>query len=481
MTQKRPPIVVVLGHVDHGKTTLLDYIRKTSVAGREAGGITQVIGACEIEHNGERITMIDTPGHEAFSIMRQCGAQFADLAILVVAADDGVKPQTKEALACIKKAKIPFVVAINKIDMPGANVLQTKNDLSQAEVYLEGMGGDVSWQAISAKTGEGVPELLDLLLLAASVQEFTFDPAAVAMGTIMTARLDHKRGIIVGAILQNGTLAQGQFVATKTAKGKIKILEDATGERVERLLPSAPSLIFGFNDLPQVGELFCAGEDEAKISATLKTLREKASLPKTAVVSLESLAEHALPLLLKADEAGSLTVLAHLVQKLSSPEHPFAVIQTGVGNVYENDIKMCESTGAVLVGFKIKADKAAQNLAQAKRITILSSSIIYELEEMLKKYAKRFVVRDFPVIELLKTFRVSDLKQQIVGGRVTRGPVKNQATFSIRRGDKAIGDGKMINLQSNRKDVPEAHEGQEVGLLVFASVGLKAGDKLEFE
>ena len=481
MAQKRPPIVVVMGHVDHGKTTLLDYIQKTSVASREAGGITQAIGAYEIEHNGERITMIDTPGHEAFSAMRQCGAQFADLAILVIAADDGVKPQTKDALSCIREAKIPFVVAINKIDTPGANIEKTKSGLAQAEVYLEGIGGDISWQEISAKTGQGVSELLDLIILAASIQDFTFDPSAPANGTVMTARLDPKRGIIVGTVLQNGTLEQGQLIATATAKGKVKILENSLGKRSAELLPSAPALIFGFNNLPAIGEMFCADADEARVQETLKTITAKASAPALSRSLSEPLPENAVPVLLKADEGGSLAVLADLVQKLSSPEIPLVVVQTGIGNVHESDLKLCESTRAALIGFRIKTDKAAQNLAQAKRIIILSSPIIYELEDDIKKYIKRFVVHDLPAIELLKAFNVSDLKQQIVGGRVLRGPVKNQSAFSIIRGDKTIGEGKIINLQSNREDAPEAAEGQEVGLLVSASVGLKANDRIEFE
>jgi len=492
MTQKRPPVVAVMGHVDHGKTTLLDYIRKISyqnraaskggeprsVAERETGGITQAIGAYEIEHKGERITIIDTPGHEAFSSMRHCGAGLADLAILVVAADDGVKPQTKDALACIREAKIPFVVAINKTDMAGANVDRTKNDLAQAGVYLEGMGGDVSWQAISAKTGAGIPELLDLILLVASVQELSFDPDAVASGIVMTARLDHQRGIIAGVILRNGTLAINAAIGTKAASGKIKVLENAVGVRVDRLIPSAPALVFGFQAMPCVGEPFFASENAEAVAAALKALPKDAE-PAQCIPAVEP-PENALPIVLKADEAGSLTALEGIVRKISSPEMPFMVVQSGVGDVHETDIKTCGSTGAALVGFKIKVDKAAQNLAQAKHIAVITSSIIYELEDELKKHAIRTVVRDLPTITLLKTFNVSDMKQQIIGGKVTRGPVKNQSAFSVLRGGVSIGSGKIVNLQSGRKDAATVEAEQEVGLLVSATVGLKPGDVLEF-
>ncbi len=255
----RPPIVAVMGHIDHGKTTLLDHIRQTNVAGKEAGGITQSIGAYEISHKGKKITFIDTPGHEAFSKMRERGAQAADLAILVVAADDGVKPQTKEALKAIRQANISFVVAINKIDKNNADIDRVKSDLRDNEVFLEGDGGDISWQAISAKKGEGVEELLDLILLVAEVADLKYDPAATPTGVILTARMDSRRGLTVSAVLRDGTLERNQKIITATAGGRIKILENFLGENSPTLTPSAPVLIMGFEQLQQIGEIFFDG------------------------------------------------------------------------------------------------------------------------------------------------------------------------------------------------------------------------------
>ena len=260
--KQRPPIVVVMGHVDHGKTTLLDYIRKTSVAAREAGGITQAVGAYEIERDGRKITFIDTPGHEAFSAMRSRGAQAADLAILVVAADEGVKPQTKEAIKILEDAKTPFIVAINKIDKTAGNIEKAKNDLMGVNVFLEGYGGQTSYQGISAKTGEGVEGLLDLVLLVADVEDLSYDPSAPATGYIVEASRDPRRGIAVSVIIRNGTLHRGDKVRTPSAMGKVKILEDFSGKTAESLEPSAPAVVIGFEDLPLIGEEFFAGGSE---------------------------------------------------------------------------------------------------------------------------------------------------------------------------------------------------------------------------
>ena len=257
-TQLRPPVVVVVGHVDHGKTTLLDFIRKANVADKEAGGITQSVGAYEVEHDGKKITFIDTPGHEAFSLMREKGTAIADIAVLVVAATEGIKPQTTEVIDILKKTKTPYIVAITKIDSPNADIEKVKNELLAADVPLEGAGGDVSWQAISGKTGEGVSKLLDLIILVAEVIGLTFDPGAHANGFVLEAQKSDKRGIIAHIILKNGVLKRGDEMVTKGASSKTKILEDFTGKPVKEILPSSPATVGSFDNLPKSGDEFWA-------------------------------------------------------------------------------------------------------------------------------------------------------------------------------------------------------------------------------
>lgn len=467
--KKRPPIVVVMGHVDHGKTTLLDYIRKTSVAAREAGSITQAVGAYEIVHNSERITFIDTPGHEAFSKMRRRGAKAADLAILVVAADEGVKPQTKDALLHIVEEKIPYVVAINKIDKPNADMQKTKNDLMQAGVFLEGFGGNVSYAEISAKSGQGVNELLDLIVLAADVENLTYNPAAPVEGVVLTARLDKRRGLEAGVIVTNGTLKFGDSIYTSTAAAKVKILEDFTGQTAKSLLPSAPALVFGWEALPEIGDEF--GTVNKKEGARSAKEKEK---PVTG---------EGLRLILKADEAGSLEALSDLVARLQAENNLF-VVGRGLGHVYENDAKLAQNTGAVIVAFHTSVDKAADNMIKAQKIFLIESKIIYEIERLLTDYLKKLNTGAVRAMEILAIFGGKKGKQQVIGGRVTKGSVKNQERFEVWEtgpgGGKLVGEGRIINLQSKRVDAPEAAEGTECGLLVETEAAIKVGSELRF-
>jgi translation initiation factor IF-2 len=469
----RSPVVVVMGHVDHGKTTLLDYVRKTAVAAREAGGITQSIGAYEAIHKGRTITFVDTPGHEAFACMRTHGARSADIAILVIAADDSVKPQTKDALACIQSEGIPFIVAMNKTDKPGADVERVKQDLAQLGVFLEGYGGNISWHAISAKSGEGVSDLLDLVLLAADLEQPEYDPAAVASGIVVTARLDKRRGIVVGVIVENGTLRKGDYIATETVSGKVKMLENFLGKGVDSLIPSAPCAIVGFEALPTIGEEFFA----APIMPTVKKRAVVQKEKQAAATGVE--AEKTIPLLLKADEAGSLEALAGVITKLVA-KHPFTIVGASVGDIYEADAKTAESSGAVIVGFRVKIDRGAQNLTTAKKVPIIASQVIYELEKELERYAAKVIAKEVRALEVLAIFGEPKGKQRVVGGRVTLGPVKNQEAFEVWQEQRVVGSGRILNLQSQRKDIPEARTGDEVGMLVECEVPVKVGNRLVF-
>lgn len=481
--EKRPPIVVVMGHVDHGKTSLLDYIRKTNVTAKEAGGITQTIGAYEIEHSGKKITFIDTPGHEAFSKMRVRGAKMADLAILVVAADEGVKPQTKEALGQIQTAKLPFVVAINKIDKPDINLDKVKNELMTAGILLEGYGGDVSWQAISAKTGQGIQELLDLILLAAEMENLKYDPQAQAKGIIIETLRDNRRGIVVSVIVENGTLRVGENIATSTAGGKIKSLKNFLGEDADSLEPSAPALILGFDSLPQIGEEFSTGEMTFNLIET--PLAGAKKLPPAKKENSDKI-----KVVLKADNSGSLEALSDVIKAIPSrlaltasrgaATKPVEIIDQSVGRINEGDFRLAIGAPALIIGFKTKLDPTADSLQRLSPITIISSDIIYELAQKFEDYLNSFKEPDaVGELEVLAVFGKPEKKEQIVGGKIIQGLIKNQQKFEVWRNEQSFAKGRILNLQEQKKDVAEAGMGKEVGLLTEAGDIIKVGDVIK--
>jgi len=465
----RQPIVVVMGHVDHGKTTLLDYIRKANVAGKEAGGITQAVGAYEIEHAGKKITFIDTPGHEAFSKMRERGANAADLAILVVAAEEGVKPQTKEVIKTLEATKTPFVVAINKIDKPGADIEKTKNDLMANGVYLEGLGGQISFEPISAKSGENVDKLLDLVLLVADTSELKANLRAPGRGYILETRLNKNRGIEASAILTDGTLKRGDDVATPTAKGKVKILENFLSVATDPILAGAPCLIVGFEEAPQIGEELFSGS-EAEVNY------KKPMAKQDLMVSEEG--KEYFTLLLKASDAGSLEALSQIVRALPLRK-PVQVVGESVGEIGEGDVKMAVSSGATIIGFKTKTDRAAKNLAETQEVEIISSEIIYELVKAIEELAKEVEQgRIIGELEILAVFNSTKLDKQLVGGRVLSGIFKNKVQAEIHRTGAKIGDGRIGNLQTKKQDAVSIPEGQEGGVLIGSSVLIEKGDHL---
>src|SRR3989344_2790051 len=372
---KRPPVVVVVGHVDHGKTSLLDFIRKTNIADKEAGGITQSVGAYEIIHvlheprmnsdfaAGRRITFIDTPGHEAFSKMRQRGAHVADIGILAIAADEGIKPQTKEALKALQDSETPFVVAITKIDKPNADLEKVKNDLTANNILLEGYGGSISYQGVSSKTGDGVSELLDLILLTAEVEDLDYNTENLAKGIILEAKLENRRGNTVTIILKDGKLRKGDLIATASASGKVKILENFLGKASAELLPSSPAVILGFETLPQVGEEFTAGKlSEEELKKVTKIVSRKLESSDTKNKKTQTI-----KVILKADAAGSLEALHDLLRKIPIKEsQTLDVISQSVGEITDGDVKDAVATGAMILGFRTKPNKAAENLARAK-------------------------------------------------------------------------------------------------------------------
>ena len=481
----RPPIVVVMGHVDHGKTTLLDYIRKANIAAREAGGITQATAAYEIVHSDRKITFIDTPGHEAFTAMRSRGAQVADLAILVVAADEGVKPQTKEAIQIILDAKTPFVVAINKVDKTGGNLDKARNDLMAAGVLLEGYGGQVSYCAVSAKTGEGVSDLLDLILLAADVEELTYDASAPASGFVLEAKRDPKRGIEATVIVKNGTLSRGDAVKTRTASGKVKILENFLGKTVSELEPSAPAIIIGFEKIPQVGEEFAVGE----LSAAARSMTGSGApgaASGTVAKTTNQIAKskpNTLNLVLKAGDAGSLEALSVVLRGIDQKGgKEINIVEEGVGDITDGDIRHAIATKAAIIGFKNRVEKGAKVLADAQSVTVITSEIVYDLSTAVEEF---FSGKRGPAgageLEVLAVFNQEKPQKQLVGGRVTGGTFHGKTSFDIVRGhvgSTAIGNGKVLGLREKKSEIFQADMGKEIGVLLDSQTTIQVGDKL---
>ena len=481
----RPPVVVVMGHVDHGKTSILDYIRKTHIADRESGGITQHIGASVAEFNGKKITFIDTPGHEAFSQMRIRGSRIADIAILVVAAEEGLKPQTKEAINAIRKAGIPMIVAMNKMDLPQVNVEKVKRELQKEEVLVEDWGGDIPSIAVSAKTGKGIDELLETINLVAEMQDLKADTKAPASGIVIESSLDKRRGPSATVLLQNGSLSAGKIVATPTAFGKIKSLENSRSERIDALSPSQPAILIGFENVPVIGEEFKEMESLEAAQEFIKAEQvriAKANANKTYRTAKEG--QKIVNIILKADFLGSLEVLQETVRQIPQNEVLLEIIHTGVGEINLNDIKMARSGQAIVIGFKVKTSPDAKVMAEREKIRVMNFEIIYEMIEWLRNYADRvkipqIVRKDLGKLKVLLSFW-GEKNRQIVGGKIVEGEVKKGVKIEVFRNERLVTQGRLINLQKNKRDIAEAGKGEEVGILYEGSEKIQEGDYLVF-
>lgn len=479
MRQKRPPIVAVMGHVDHGKTTLLDYIKKTKLAEREPGGITQSIGAYEIELKGKgKITFIDTPGHQAFKQMRMRGTQAADIALLVIAADDGVKEQTKESLRIIKESKTPFIVVINKIDKDNADINKVQNELAVEGVLLEGRGGNVSWKAVSAKTGEGIDDLLDLILLTAEIEELAYDSEAPAAGYVLESRLDSRRGPLATLVVKDGILRKGDKILAGAAQAKIKYLENSLGQQVDEVQPSAPAQVLGFAEVPKVGVEFHAVS--GALNGEVKPIKNQSPVQhRVGEEGEDSEDAQVVKFFLKAGDHGSLEALEEIIKALPLPEnYKMKIVSKEVGDITDGDVKIASASSAVIIGFKVKVAKAADNLAKAQSVKIIQSNIIYRLTEEVEQWLAN--IKEEIKTGTLKVLAVFGKKsdRQIIGGKVTSGEIINNGKFTIVRGEKEIGSGKIINLQKDKKDVNKVEAGSECGLLVQADVDIKVNDEI---
>ncbi len=486
--EKRPPVVVIVGHIDHGKSTLLDYIRKTNVVASESGGITQHISAYEVKHKtaegkDELITFLDTPGHEAFELMRTRGAFISDIAVLIVSAEEGVKAQTLEAIKSIKAAGVPYLVAINKIDRPGANPERVKQELAEKEVYVEGYGGQIPVAEVSAKTGAGIPELLDLILLLADLAELTGSKNRGATGFVLETHMDPKSGGTATLVIKNGSLNLGDFIVAGNTLTKVKKLEDHNGVIGKNFTFSAPVKAFGFSELPPVGATFASFADK-KEAETAAVNNKQAPTMRQLADNVNSETATIIPVILKADVAGSLEALEKAVRAQASGNVEIKVLATGIGAINDNDIKSASaSTNSLVLGFRVKIEKGAKDLAERFNLTVETFDIIYKLTERLAELvaarAPRVLVEEtVGKAKILKLFgKTKD--RQIAGGSVLSGKILRGREVKILRRDFEIGRGRIVELEQQKTKTAEVAEGNQFGSMIESRIALAAGDTIE--
>ncbi len=471
--------MVVLGHIDHGKSSLLEAIKDFRITAKESGGITQHIGAYQIEEKKGKITFLDTPGHEAFSQMRSRGAKVADIAILVIDAVEGLKPQTKEVLLNIKETNIPFIVALNKIDKPEANPEKVKGTLSKEGFLVESMGGKIPSIEVSAKTKKGIPELLELILLISEMEELKADFKKPAEGVVIESYLDNSRGPTATLLLTDGCLKAGEIIATSSAFVKVKSIENFQKKQIKEAFPSDPVIIFGFNQVPKVGEEFKVFPDLESAEKHIAISKKERKSPEI-VEALEG--QRILNLIIKADVLGSLEAVEGILKSLPQEKVILRILKSEVGNINESDIKLASSARATILGFRVKADQTAAKISEREKTRILLFEVIYELVEGVRKLMEKIVqsqdVRtDLGKAKVLAKF-LTDKNRQIIGCRVTEGETRKGASIEVFRNEEKIGQGKMINLQRNKKDAALIQKGEECGILFEGEVKIEEGDIL---
>jgi translation initiation factor IF-2 len=506
VTTKRPPVVVVMGHIDHGKSSLLDFIRKSNVVAGEAGGITQHVGAYQVEHISSDglthpITFLDTPGHEAFCNIRERGAEAADIAILIVSAEDGVKPQTIEAYQVIKESKVPFVVAITKTDKPNANVEKTKQSLGEHEIYVEGWGGDVPCVAISNLTGENITELLDLVILVAELADLTTDPKKPAEGVVVESELDTRKGISATLLLTTGTLEVGSFVIAGNAYSPVRFIEDFKGEKIELATASMPVVIIGWSAIPACGETFrtVVSKKEAERAAGAFEAERRRKAPKSTSVPLatkaadklkpdeiETAAIVTLPIVLKADVLGSLEGAKFELAKLKHDKVGIKIVSEGIGEINENDVRLAQGDpNVVIIGFNAPPEKKAATIIERSPVplNIGNFSVIYDLASYVREILQARVPKEY-VEEMTGRAKILALfnkekDRQVVGGKVETGTIESGNDVRIMRREAEIGRGKIKELQEKKVKTRLVAEGHEFGVMIEAKIEIAAGDRIE--
>jgi translation initiation factor IF-2 len=491
--EARPPVVTILGHVDHGKTTLLDAIRETNVAEGEVGGITQHIGAYQAEHNGHLITFLDTPGHAAFTAMRARGAQGADIVILVIAADDGVMPQTKEAIAHAKAAKVPIIVAMNKIDKSNADPDRVRQQLAEVGLVPDDWDGDTIVVPMSAKRREGLEDLLEAIILVADNMDIHANPNGHVIGTVIEAELDRAKGTMATLLIQNGTLEVGDVAVVGKAYGKLKALFDFRGRRIRKAGPSTPVSVMGLNEVPQAGDLFqvVPSEREARLIVAEKSLLdEKGPAAKKAQITLEQLFDQfkagvvpELRLIIKADVQGSLEPIISSIKDLCTEELSVNILYAETGNITENDVMLAAASKAVIVGFSVQADVPARRLAEKEGVSIRLYEIIYRMIEDIEKALNGMLepVEKETVLghaDVRKVFRISKIGN-IAGCYITDGEIRRNARAKVLRNGEIVAVGDIVSIKHLQEDVKELRQGFECGIAIRSFSDYLEGDKLE--
>lgn len=485
-----PPVVTIMGHVDHGKTTLLDTIRKTKVAAGEAGGITQHIGAYQVEVNGKKITFLDTPGHEAFTAMRARGAQVTHIAVIVVAADDGVMPQTREAIDHARAAKVPIIIALNKIDKANANPDRVKQQLADIGVVIEEYGGDVVCVEVSARRGTGIDELLDMILLVAELQEIKANPNRLATGVIIEAKLEKNTGPTATVLVQQGTLKMGDNIVVGSLAGKVRAMFNDRGKRIQKATPSMPVSILGLPEVPNASDVLEAFPDERSAKQAAQRIAEerRSESLRMGQISLDTLYMQEgnvkeLNVVLKSDVQGSSEAIKNALTKLSDEQLKVRLIHEGIGNVSENDVNLAAASGAIIIAFNVKADGAALRMAQKEGVDIRSYNIIYKLIDDIEAALKGMLEPTYREVveghaEVLQTFKAG--KNTIIAGcRVTDGKILRSSQIRILRKEVKVFDGKIASLRRGKDDVREVNSGYECGIVAEDFNEFETGDVIE--
>lgn len=492
----KPPVVVILGHVDHGKTKILDFIRRTKVAEGEAGGITQHIGAYQVvvgpsEASGREklITFLDTPGHEAFSAIRSRGVKVADIAVLVVAADESVKPQTEEAIKIIEETETPFVVAINKIDKENANTQKVKQDLAEKNVLVEGWGGEVPVVEVSAKTGQGIDALLDMILLVAEMEELKSDEA-VPSAVVIESHLDKQRGHIATLLVRNGIFKVNDWVAAGSETVRIKFMEDFLGKSIVSAEPSQPTVVLGWAEAPVLGDVVYRASSREEAETLAKKQAQTVKPPLFPHLETWFPSGKVLNLIVKADVAGSLEAVDSILKTIKSEEVGYRVVDYGVGDISESDVKKAAAMRALVVGFHTEMSSAAKQIMEKEGVAAEVFQIIYELVESVKKKMSDLLepeINRIPLgkLKVLALFK-KETKSQVVGGKVTAGKIKRGALIDVLRNNQTVASGRLSQLQQQKTDVEEVAEGLEAGVRfelsaknITPNMYIREGDGLE--
>ena len=488
--ETRPPVVVIMGHVDHGKTSLLDRIRSAKIAEGESGGITQHIGAYQTEHQGKIITFIDTPGHEAFSAMRSRGAKVADIAVLVVAADDGVMPQTKEAITHIKHAGIPMIVAITKIDKANAEPMKVKKQLLEEQIVIEEFKGEVPSVEVSSNTGEGIDSLLEIISLVAEVEELKSEAQGHAKGVVIEAELNHKRGPTAALLIKEGTLRKGDIVSFSSTFGRVRELEDFRGSAMEQASPGEPAFVIGIEQVPMVGDKFKVVRSIEEAKKIVESKQKKYGEEREVIEVDEGV--RILNIVLKADVRGTLEAVHEVLRGIKSDKVALRILSEGSGDIMESDIKLASTARALIVGFRTRLNQSAELFARQMKVEIILSDIIYELVENVRASINNILSEeteevDLGTLKVLAIFR-TEKSRMIVGGKMSEGEMKRSAKIRVIRPapkgvegeeDEVVGEGRIAQLKIGEKVVERVEKGQECGLLFEGSTRIQVGDILQ--